>query len=81
MIKLCGFAESSDWQLTKKDENCFVFSLLNKERNPIKIESNRGEIAICCYKNYGPTFGSGHDICIVGNANEKPKKPIKENKS
>ncbi|CAF1022504.1 unnamed protein product [Brachionus calyciflorus] len=57
----------------KKDNDAFIFSLVNKEKNPIKIPIKNNTIAICCYKGFGPTFGGGHDISLVSNSNVIPK--------
>ena len=55
----------------KSDPNAFIFSLTNKENQPIKmkIDPNKHEYAIGCHSEYGPIFGGGHDICIANNAN------------
>ncbi len=47
----------------KSDEKCFLFSLNKKEIYYIKDPS----IAIVCFKNKGPNFGRGNDICIEDN--------------
>ena len=40
------------------DPNAYVFSLINKDRNPFRVMcSNRGKYAIGCYKYWGPLFG------------------------
>ena len=52
----------SPW-VYKEDKKAFLFSLDKK-----RIYSCRNiNKAICCYKNRGPTFGSGHDFSISGN--------------
>jgi hypothetical protein len=57
---------SNGW---KSDLNAFIFSLTNKDNQPLKmkIEQNRHRCAICCYSFCGPTFG--YDIRIANNAN------------
>lgn len=57
-----GFTGES-WDKTdkfKKDNDTFIFSLDQNEKYRIRNSSE----AICCYKNKGPCFGVGHDICI-----------------
>jgi hypothetical protein len=60
------------WDSTSKcksDANAFLFSLTNKDNQPIKmkIDPNGHHRAIGCSTDYGPTFGC--DICIANNAN------------
>jgi hypothetical protein len=53
----------------KSDANAFIFSLTNKDNQPVKMKTdpNRHHRAICCYPEFGPSFVG--DICIVNNAN------------
>lgn len=51
----------------KSDPNSFIFSLKNKEKNPIKLITVNGQIF--CNPSYGPTFGNGHDIYICKYSN------------
>jgi hypothetical protein len=62
--------ESSPKGKLKSDPNAFLFSLTNKDNQPVKmkIDPNRHHRAICCDPKYGPTFG-GTDIRIANNAN------------
>jgi hypothetical protein len=55
----------------KSDPNAFIFSLTNKDNQPVKmkINPNRHEYAIICHSRYGPMFG--FDICIADNANKE----------
>ena len=55
----------------KSDANAFLFSLINKDNQPLKmkIHSNQHQYAIRCNSEYGPTVGGGHDIFIANNAN------------
>jgi hypothetical protein len=67
-----GFT-SVEWDSSsrrKSDPNAFIFSLINKDNQPVKmkIDPNQHEWAICCHSICGPTFGVS-DICIVNNAN------------
>jgi hypothetical protein len=55
----------------KKDEQAFLFSLVNKEKRPTKMNIAIGEekFAILANEAYGPIFGkndykSGNDMCI-----------------
>jgi hypothetical protein len=68
-----GYTEQT-WdgdKLTKKDPKSFVFSLVNKDDNPIRMDydKNRSEYAIFCYSSYGPVFGGGHDFYIANDSN------------
>jgi hypothetical protein len=54
----------------KIDNNAFIFSLVNKENNHVKIKIKPGgQNAICCHSSYGPRFGGGHDIFISSDSN------------
>jgi hypothetical protein len=55
----------------KSDKSAFIFSLVNLENKPIKVNiSNRHEHnAIYTCSAYGPLFGAGHDIVISDNSN------------
>ncbi len=59
---------SNGW---KSDPNAFIFSLTNKDNQPLKmkVDLDEHESAIRCYPEYGPTFGGGFDILIVDKAN------------
>jgi hypothetical protein len=70
-----GFT-SVEWDSSndfKTDPNAFIFSLTNKESQPLKIKINpkRHQHAIYCGSGFGPTFGQ--DICIYNNANSFSK--------
>ncbi len=54
---------------SKSDPNAFIFSLTNKDDNPLKIEIDPDdhEYAIYCYTDYGQTFGDA--INIINNPN------------
>jgi hypothetical protein len=41
----------------KSDPNAFIFSLVNKDQNPIKMKVRKPENAIYCRSDCGPTFG------------------------
>jgi hypothetical protein len=58
---------TSEW---KSDANAFIFSLTNKDNQPLKMRINPDEQhhAIFCHSEYSPTFGVG-DIGIANNAN------------
>jgi hypothetical protein len=57
---------SSGWI---SDPNAFIFSLTNKENQPLKMKINpkRHDEAIYCDSDEGPTFGN--DIIIFNNSN------------
>jgi BTB/POZ domain-containing protein KCTD9 len=68
-----GFASvslngSETW---KSDPNAFLFSLTNKDNQPLKmkINPNAHQYAIQCNLSYGPIFGRC-DIAIFNNANK-----------
>jgi BTB/POZ domain-containing protein KCTD9 len=52
----------------KADPNSFIFSLINKLNEPIKIKwpKNNG---ISCQTAYGPIFGGGYDFHITEKSN------------
>ncbi len=61
-----GGYTSQTWSgenISKLDASAFVFSLINKENTPFKIQCEAGMEAIRCYPKYGPVFGAC-DICI-----------------
>jgi hypothetical protein len=67
-----GFTELS-WDSCRtfaRDEKAFIFSLVNQENKPIKINVDRSKssTSIYCYSSCGPTFGDG-DFCIETNSN------------
>lgn len=53
----------------KKSTNAFIFSLINANNHPIKvnIDPNESQFAIGCDESEGPIFGEGHDIYIANN--------------
>ncbi len=53
----------------KSDANAFIFSLTNKDNQPLKmkVDLDEHQYAIYCHSEYGPTFGS--DIVIRNNSN------------
>jgi hypothetical protein len=54
----------------KQDRNAFLFSLVNHDNKPIRMEINTNtKQAIYCNPSFGPTFGGGHDIRICFNSN------------
>jgi hypothetical protein len=61
--------ESSARGKYKSDPNAFIFSLKNKDNQPLKmkIDPNGHHRAIYCYSSFGPTFGG--DIHIADDAN------------
>jgi hypothetical protein len=50
----------------KNDTQSFLFSVDKQTKYPI-VKNN--QYAIRCNPSYGPTFGGGHDICVVDNSN------------
>jgi len=64
-----GFTEKA-WNSSCQyvaDRNAFVFSLVNKENNPLKVMCEEN-CAIRCFSSRGPSFGCG-DIIIVSDSN------------
>jgi hypothetical protein len=42
---------------------CFLFLVENPHNDaPTCFECSNVQRAMCCYSNYGPTFGGGHDL-------------------
>jgi len=72
-----GGFNGADWDLLypkgkyKLDPDAFLFSLTNRDSQPIKMKINPNEHrhAIYSQNRCGPTFGFGHDINIADNAN------------
>ncbi|CAF0815814.1 unnamed protein product [Brachionus calyciflorus] len=66
---LGGFTEQT-WAPSasyKNDPNAFVYNLKNNNRYKLKIKNIKQ--AIYCHTNYGPTFGSRHDLFVCDNSN------------
>jgi hypothetical protein len=53
----------------KSDPSAFLFSLTNKDNQPCKMRQINAQHSICCFPEFGPIFGGGHDIFICNNAN------------
>jgi hypothetical protein len=53
----------------KFDQLAFIFSLVNGDNTPVKMNTLDGHNAIFCKSTQGPTFGYGHDLCISDNSN------------
>ncbi len=71
-----GFTEKawSSHQGFVTDPSAFIFSLVNKDKNPFKVNcSNDGQYGIYCNENYGPVFGGDgeklRDIVIISDSN------------
>ncbi len=65
-----GYTEQT-WNHTggyKADPNSFIFSLINKLNEPIKIKWSKNN-GIYCQTTYGPTFGGGNDFYISDKSN------------
>jgi hypothetical protein len=64
-----GYTEQS-WsgECFKNDQNAFIFSLVNKLNEPLKMKCINPKRAIFCHKNLGPNFG-GYDFEININSN------------
>lgn len=59
---------------SKCDPGSFIFSLVNRGQNPIRIRvaQSKEKFAIRCNPNFGPIFGSGvgNDFAICSNADQ-----------
>lgn len=62
-----GFQSNDGYQ---NDRKAFLYSLVNKENNPFKAKSKTDKSHIYSNSNYGPTWGTGHDIKISSNSNK-----------
>jgi hypothetical protein len=63
-----GYTEQM-WSSTDKfktDNNAFIYSLVNKDKNPVKMKVQEPQNAIYCDSKYGPCFGQ-NDINMEGN--------------
>ncbi len=65
-----GYTEAGwEGQCYKNDPNAFIFSLINHDKQPIKIKSN-GSNSIWCGPSFGPIFGcDASDFQISTNSN------------
>lgn len=64
-----GFTERP-WKLNEffNNKNGFIFSLINKDAYPFRAECI--DESSFCLARYGPTFGSGKDLCLASRSNE-----------
>ena len=55
----------------KNDSDAFLFSLVNEYQVPAKINivKSRSNYAIYSSNFYGPTFGTGYDLCVADQSN------------
>lgn len=51
----------------KADPNAFIFSMVNPQNQPVKLNIKISSNAIYCGEYFGPTFGTGFDLCINDN--------------
>ena len=61
--------QSGTW---KSDPKSFLFSLVNKDHEPIKMDFvnfNDNLLSCFCHASYGPTFGHGCDLYVADAAN------------
>lgn len=68
-----GYTET-EWNQSgqfKYDKNAFLFSLVNMEQRPVKVDIANGQEnnAMGSSSNQGPVFGNGNDINISDNSN------------
>merc|ERR1712173_327407 len=68
-----GFT-SMDWSGNdqwKEDEKAFLFVVRSKfDENARIFERKSKSKDVYCYGSYGPTFGSGFDLCVDGDNKE-----------
>jgi hypothetical protein len=67
-----GGCTSKCWDCSgsyQDDPSAFLFSFVNPDNKPIKLNYNGSGKAIYGHANNGPTFGGGHDIFISTHAN------------
>ena len=59
----------------KQDQDAYVFSLVNKDDKPIRLnfDAYNGNYSIYCGSSYGPVFGAGKDFQIADNSQENMK--------
>jgi hypothetical protein len=59
--------DSVQYIQSKLDKSAFLFSLINKENSPVKVNIANGKesFAIVCNKSYGPIFGCGTGCDLV----------------
>ena len=62
-------AVSWDLACYKHDSNAFLFSLVNKYNEPMKLKCNKSDYAIYGQSSCSTTFGGGNDLHIANNAN------------
>lgn len=53
----------------KDDKNAFLFSFINPDGRPVKLNYNGSGKAIYCHANNSATFGGGHDLFLATHAN------------
>lgn len=83
-----GYA-SQPWDQSntvKRDSNAFLFSLVNPQNVPEKLNIQNPSAAIYCREGFPPAFGQGHDLFIDYNSggysrlgSSYPKRKIQEN--
>lgn len=67
-----GGYTDEDWSgngVFKNDPNAFIFSLINKEKQPLVLKCIEPQYAIWCGPNNGPVFAGGPDINIADHSN------------
>jgi hypothetical protein len=64
-----GYVSGIDWDENsgyKASNGSFIFSLVNKANNPVRLNCTKNENSIFCHGNVGPTFGGPNpDIGIM----------------
>jgi hypothetical protein len=64
--KFGGFT-SIEWDTSckyKHDQHAFLFSLTNRNNKPSKMKQIKINHSIYCHPDFGPIFGSGHDLAV-----------------
>jgi len=63
----------------KADNTAFIFTLTNPSSVPLKLEVTNIENAVYHQSNYGPSFGTGHDLCVYDSSNNNTNSIMKFN--
>ena len=59
---------------SKEDRNAFIFSLVNQDQKPIKLNYDEADgYSIYCGSTFGPIFGGGNDFRIESDSNINKK--------
>lgn len=70
-----GGYTDADWSGNgwKSDTNAFLFSFINKDNTPFRMNCTKTDNAIYSYPSFGPVFGLGVDLFIGDKSNLNSK--------